>query len=90
MGFPTIYDTTILNEHLILVILGPGTSFWVKQEMGRAGSTYFFDFLKTPFHGLSRVIWHDHTYWTPILGHFWAGQEVGWAGQNVFGLKTLP
>ena len=36
-GFPTVNDTTIINEHPCLLICGPGTDFWVTQEVGREG-----------------------------------------------------
>ena len=40
MGFPTVCDTTILNEHPFLVISGPRTHFMVGQEEG--GAEQFF------------------------------------------------
>ena len=36
MDFPVVYDTTILNDHPILVIFGTGTNFRSGQEVGRA------------------------------------------------------
>ena len=36
MDFPVVYDTTILNEHPLLVIFGTRTNFWSGQEVGRA------------------------------------------------------
>ena len=41
MGFPTVYDTTILNEHPFLVTFGPETNFWMGHEVGRVGQNCF-------------------------------------------------
>ena len=41
MGFPTVYETTILNKHQVLVIFGPKTKFWVGQEVQGAGKKIF-------------------------------------------------
>ena len=51
MGFPVVYDRAIFNKHRFLVILGPGTYFCIN----------FLNFLKSHFHGLSNLKWHDHT-----------------------------
>ena len=61
------------------------------QFLGRAGSGWgrsnFFDFLKFLFHVLlnraSLIIVGSKT-------NFWVGQEVGGAGQDVFGPRTIP
>ena len=52
MGFPMVYDMTILNEES-LVILGPRADVWEGLEVGWAG--LFFYFLKSPFQGFPTV-----------------------------------
>ena len=37
MGFPTVYETTILSKHPVFVIFGPKTKFWAGQEVKGAG-----------------------------------------------------
>ena len=41
MGFPTVYDTTILNEHPLLVHFGLRTNFWAGEEVGGKGQKFF-------------------------------------------------
>ena len=53
MGFPMVYDMTILNEES-LVILGPRADIWEGLEVGWAG-LFFFYFLKSPFQGFPTV-----------------------------------
>ena len=57
MGFPTVYDMTILNEHPFLLIFGPEINFWVEEEVGGLDLFFFFfELLKSPLHGLSNGI----------------------------------
>ena len=91
ISFPWVFQQYMkqpyFNEHPFLFILESRINFWV----GWAKFYLFFEFLKSSFHGLSNDIWLNHIQlWTPIFGNFWTGQEVGGAGQNVFGLKELP
>lgn len=34
MGFPIVYNKTILKEHPFLAIFGLGSNFWVEQKVG--------------------------------------------------------
>ena len=60
MGFPTVHDMTILNEHLFLVILESGSNFGAGQDLDGV-SHFFFYSLKSPFKGISNRIWQNHT-----------------------------
>ena len=42
MGFPTVHDMTILNEHLFLVILGSGSNFGAGQDLDGVSHFFFF------------------------------------------------
>ena len=48
MGFPTVHDMTILNEHLFLVILGSGSNFGAGQDLDGV-SHFFFLLVEIPF-----------------------------------------
>ena len=53
MGFPMVYDMTILNEES-LVILGPRADIWEGLEVGWAG--LFFLLFEISFPGFSNSI----------------------------------
>ena len=54
MGFPMVYDMTILNEES-LVILGPRADIWEGLEVGWAGH-FFFLLFEISFPGNSNSI----------------------------------
>ena len=67
------------------------------EEVGGAIQFFFFlQIFESDFFGLSNDIWHNYASLTHIFAHFLSRtnsgtmQEVGGAGPNVFGIRTLP
>ena len=52
--------TSILKEHQLLAILGDDINFRTGQEVSGVDRIYFFDFLKSAFHGFSDGKRHNH------------------------------
>ena len=85
----------IWNIFRLRVILAPflAPDFWVSLEVTGTGQNFgsgwnwskFWKWLKSPFHGFSNSIWHDHTKWTPFFTHFWAWMQVSCGVENVWG-----
>ena len=66
--FPTIYDTTIIEENTFLPIFGPFLGhFGPKNE----NFEKTLQNLYSPPHKLSNDIWYDYIWRKPIFDHFW-------------------
>lgn len=63
-SIPIVYNTSILKEHQFLAILGDDTNFWAGQKVSEVDRIFFFDFLKSAFHGFSDGNRHNHIQWT--------------------------
>ena len=59
-SIPIVYNTSILKEHQFLAILGDDTNFWTGQKVSEVDRIFFFDFLKSAFHGFSDGKRHNH------------------------------
>ena len=95
MGLLKLYDTVILNKHIILLISWLWTNFLLEQEVD--GTGHDFVLFEISFSWLSNTISHNCAKWTVLSGqfrswtYFWVEQIVFFEFLNPFsvGFSTV-